>query len=124
MLSDGNLSPWCVRVRLVCHLSSGQRSERLCFCRSRPTSPIPHPPTPLEKAKGNFETQRLGTLPLVLVGMMQATVYMFLPLPFWPMEASIGWLQPLRLGLHSSRGSRGTDTGEGGHGLYFVHTYE
>lgn len=61
---------------------------------------IPHR---LEKAKGTFETQRLGNLS-GLVGMMQAARFLPSSSSFAHMEAPIGWLQPLRPGLHSPRG--------------------
>lgn len=63
-----------------------------------------NPPSPfLKGAKGNFETQRLGTLS----GACRDASCTFLfssPFPLSPHGSSIGWLQPLRLGLHSRQG--------------------
>lgn len=91
MVTDGSLSP-------LCHLT-GQRSERLCLMSESESAKSP-PSHRLKKAKGIFETQRLGTLS-GRVGMQAARFFSLLSRP---MESSIGWLQPLRLGLHSRQG--------------------
>lgn len=63
-----------------------------------------NPPSPfLKRAKGNFETQRLGTLSGACRD-ASCTFLFFLPFPLSPHGSSIGWLQPLRLGLHSRQG--------------------
>lgn len=97
MLTGGSLSP-------LCHLT-GQRSERCVsvgvgqLLLGRP------PPLALEKAKGHFETQRLGTLS----GACRDASCTFLPSGH---GSSIGWLQPLRLGLHSPQGPGALTPGE------------
>ena len=81
----------------------------VCFCRSRPISPHP-----LEKAKGHFETQRLGLCVWTLSGTVQAARFFPFFCPWKHRSAGCsrcGWGCILQ-------GSRGTDTGEGGRGLY------
>lgn len=79
VLTDGNLSP-------LCHFT-GRRSERCILIGVRPP--------PRKRLMGNLRPNVLE-LCLDLVGMMQAA-------RFLPHGSSIGWLQPLRLGLHFPR---------------------
>lgn len=97
MLTDGSLSP-------LCHLT-GQRSERRVsvgvgqLLLGRP------PPWPWKRLKAILRPNVLE-LCLGLVGMQAAR---FFPLAH---GSSIGWLQPLRLGLHSPQGPGALTPGE------------